>query len=174
MLKNVHPALLLAALSCAGCSTVGGVGSALSSRTWSDSCGGQMREIVQPLAGDTAVDCGFLALHASDKDFYDIMDCARAALASGRAYRFGYQNIDEFFGYCRAAVRSSDGQTWALEFYAPIDDVMSGKQSLQFRLNAKRCETVTVIKDRRGFFQPDRCTEATDALMKRLPEAAGG
>lgn len=174
MLKPAHKTLLLAALSCAGCSSLGGGGSALGGGTWDSSCNGAMREIVQPLAGDAAMDCGFLALHASDKDFYDIMGCARSALASGKAYRFGYQNFDEFFGYCRAAVRSPDGRVWFLEFYAPVDEVMNGKQPFQYRFNAKQCSSVSVIKDRRGFFDAQGCSEATDELMKSLPVAAGG
>ena len=174
MLKPVRKTLLLAALSCAGCSSLGGAGSALGSSTWDGSCNGVMREIAQPLAGDAAMDCGFLALHASDKDFYDIMGCARSALTSDRAYRFGYQNFDDFFGYCRAAVRSADGRVWFLEFYAPVDEVMNGKASLQYRFNAKQCSSVSVIKDRRGFFEAQNCAEATDELMKILPGAAGG
>lgn len=174
MLKPVHKTLLLATLSCAGCSSLGGGGSALDSSSWDGACSGTMREIVQPLAGDTAQDCGFLALHASDKDFYDIMGCARTALASGKAYRFGYQNFDDFFGYCRAVARSPDGQVWFLEFYAPVAEVMNGKAPLQYRFNAKQCSAVSVVKDRRGFFAAQGCTEATDELIKILPAAAGG
>jgi len=171
MLKPACKTLLLTTLSCAGCSTLGGAGSALDSSTWDSSCNGEMRAIVQPLAGDAAEDCGFLALHASDKDFYDIMGCARSALASGKAYRFGYQNFDEFFGYCRAVARAPDGQVWFLEFYAPVDEVMNGKGPSQYRFNAKQCSSVSVIKDRRGFFQAQGCAEATDELMKSLPGA---
>lgn len=174
MLKPAHKTLLLAALSCAGCSSLGGASPALGSGTWDGSCNGAMREIVQPLTGDAAMDCGFLALHASDKDFYDIMDCARSALKSGKAYRFGYQNFDDFFGYCRAAARAPDGRVWLLEFYAPVDEVMNGKASLQYRFNAKQCSTVSIVKDRRGFFEAQGCTEATDELMKGLPGATGG
>src|SRR5215472_4743095 len=172
MLKPTHKPLLLAALSCAGCSSLGGAGSALDSHTWDDACSGTMPEIVQQLAGAAAQDCGFLALQASDKDFYDIMGCARSALADGKAYRFGYQNFDDFFGYCRAAARTPDGQVWFLEFYAPVDEVMNGKTPLQYRFNVKRCSTVSVIKDRRGFFDAQGCTEATDELMKIMPGAA--
>lgn len=174
MLKPAHKTLLFAALSCAGCSSLGGAGSALGDATWDGSCNGEMRAIVQPLTDDAARDCGFLALHASDKDFYNIMGCARSALTSGRAYRFGYQNFDEFFGYCRAVVRSPDGKLWFLEFYAPVDEVMNGKGPAQYRFNAKQCSSITVIKDRRGFFQAQGCTEATDELMKSLPGGAGG
>lgn len=174
MLKPVHKTLLLATLSSAGCSSLGGAGSALDSSTWDGACSRTMREIVQQLGGDAAQDCGFLALHASDKDFYDILGCARSALASGKAYRFGYQNFDDFFGYCRAVARAPDGQVWSLEFYAPVDEVMNGKAPPQYRFNAKQCSAVSVVKDRRGFFQTGQCTEATDELIKTLPGVAGG
>ena len=163
---------LLAALSCAGCSTL--ERSALDADTWDAPCKGAMREMIQPLTDASTVDCGFLALSASDRDFHDIMVCARSAVASGKAYRFGYQNADNFFGYCKAAARSPDGQLWSLEFYAPIDKIMNKTESLQYNFNAKQCSGVAIVNDRRGFFNLQSCTEATDTLMHSLHGGTGG
>lgn len=133
-----------------------------------------MPEIIQPMTDSSTVDCGFLALSASDRDFRNIMLCAQSAVASGKAYRFGYQNADNFFGYCKAAVRSPDGKLWALEFYAPIDKVMSKAESLQYSFNAKQCSSIAIVNDRRGFFNLQSCTEATDVFMQALHEGTSG
>lgn len=167
MLKPIRKLLLIAVLACAGCTTVGS-SLALQQDTWDQSCSGAMREYAFPLSGDSAVDCGFLALEAPDRDFYNIMDCAKYASASGKAYRFGYRNIDKFLSYCDVAVRSPDGRLWMLQFYVPIDEAMSRKPGLQYSFNAKQCQGLILKNDRRGFFMLDQCTEATDALMKEL------
>ena len=132
-----------------------------------------MREIVQPLTGDSVVDCGFLALDASDKDLYDIKECAQSSIVSGKPYRFGYQNIDKILGYCAVAARTPDGQLWSLEFYAPIDEVMNKKPGLQYNFNAKQCSDIKLLTDRRGFFNLEQCTEATDLLMTSLHDKPG-
>lgn len=165
--------LLIAVVAAAGCGTVTTSMTALSPSTWDNACKGAVHEIAAPLSGDSAVDCGFLTLDASDKDFYHIMQCAQLAIQAGQAYRFGYQNLDEVFGYCNAAVRAPDGQLWSLQFYAPADEIMGKKPDLQYRFNAKRCGSLAVLNDRRGFFKPQDCSEATDALMKSLPGGAG-
>lgn len=174
MIHSIHKVLLVTALSCAGCSTLGGSVAALSGNTWDDACKGAVHEIVEPLTGDSGVDCGFLALDASDKDLYDVKQCAKSSVASGKPYRFGYQNIDKILGYCAVAARTPDGQLWSLEFYAPIDEVMSKKADLQYSFNAKRCTDIKVETDRRSFFDLEECTEATDALMASLRDKSGG
>jgi hypothetical protein len=166
--------LLIAAVAASGCAAVTTATTALDPATWDSACKGAAREIAFPLSGDSAVDCGFLSLDASDKDFYHIMRCAQLAIQGGQAYRFGYQNLDEVFGYCNAAVHTPDGQLWSLQFYAPVDEIMGRKPELQYRFNAKRCGSITVLNNRRGFFKPQDCSEATDALMKSLPGASGG
>lgn len=165
--------LMIAVTAAAGCATLTTSSTALSPTTWDGACKGAVREIAYPLSGDSAVDCGFLALDASDKDFYHIMQCAHLAIQSGKAYRIGYENLDEVFGYCNAAVRAPDGQLWSLQFYAPVDEIMGRKPDLQYRFNAKRCKSITLFDDRRGFFRPQDCSEATDDLMKSLPGASG-
>lgn len=165
--------LLIAAVAATGCAAVTTSTTALDSATWGTACKGAVSEIAQPLSGDSAVDCGFLSLEASDKDFYHIMQCAQLAIQGGQAYRFGYQNLDEVFGYCNAAVRAPDGQLWSLQFYAPVDEIMGKKPDLQYRFNAKRCGSLSVLNDRRGFFKPQDCSEATDTLMKSQPGAPG-
>ena len=160
------------AATCAGCTTVGS-SLALKQDTWGDSCNGAMREYVFALGGDTAVDCGFLALEASDKDFHNILECAKSASADGKPYRFGYRNIDQYLSFCNAAVRSPDGQLWSLQLYVPILDAMSQRKDLQYSFNAKQCSSIELRNDRRGFFALHNCTEATDALTALLQEKAG-
>lgn len=162
------------ALSCAGCSTLGGSATALSGSTWDDSCRGAMREKVQPLTGDSVVDCGFLALDASDQDFRNILQCARFAVQSGKPYRFGYRNIDKFLGFCKVAALSPDGKLWSLEFYVPIQDAMSQRKDLQYNFNAAQCSSILLKNDRRGFFDMQGCTEATDSLMETLRDKLHG
>lgn len=163
---------LLAALAYAGCTTVGS-SLALKPDTWDGSCNGAMREYVYALGGDTAVDCGFLALEASDKDFRNILECAKSATAGGKPYRFGYRNIDQYLSFCNAAVRSSDGRLWSLQLYVPILDAMSQRKDLQYSFNAKQCSSIELKNDRRGFFALHNCTEATDALTALLQDKAG-
>ena len=165
--------LLLTAVTATGCATLTISTTALNPTTWDNACKGAAREIAVPLSGNSAVDCGFLALDASDKDFYHIMQCAQLAIQGGKAYRIGYQNLDEVFGYCNAAVRAPDGQLWSLQFYAPVDEIMGRKPDLQYRFNAKRCVSISLLDDRRGFFRLQDCSEATDALMKNLPNDSG-
>lgn len=174
MLHPIQRIFLVATLTCAGCSSMGGTVATLGGNTWDSSCKGAMREIVQPLTGDSVVDCGFLALDASDKDLYDVRKCARSSIEGGKAYRFGYQNIDKLLGYCAVAARTPDGQLWSLEFYAPIDDVMRKRADLQYNFNAKQCSDIRLLTDRRGFFNLENCTEATDALMASLRDKSGG
>jgi len=169
MLNFIRKLLPVVTLACAGCTTVGS-SLALKQETWGQSCNGAMREYAFPLSGDSAVDCGFLALEASDQDFYDILQCAKDAAASGKAYRFGYRNIDKFLSYCDVAVRSPDGRLWMLQFYVPIDQAMSRKPDLQYSFNAKQCQGLILKHDRRGFFLLDQCAEATDTLLKELHE----
>jgi hypothetical protein len=174
MLRSLHKVFLVAALSCAGCSTLGGSVSALSGDTWDGACKGAVHEIVQSLTGDSGVDCGFLALDASDQDFRNVLQCARFAVQSGKSYRFGYQNIDKILGYCAVAARAPDGQLWSLEFYVPIQDAMSKRKDLQYSFNASQCSSIQLKNDRRGFFNLESCTEATDALMTALHDKSGG
>ncbi len=173
MKRAFQRALLITTVICAGCGSLGSSITALNASTWDDACKGAMREVIQSLPGPSPVDCGFLALSASDKDFLNIMDCAKSAVASGQTFRFGFQNADKFFGYCKGAVRAPDGQLWALEFYAPIDKIMSKSADLQYSFNAKRCTDIAVVHDRRGFFNLQDCTEATDTLMKSSHDDAG-
>ena len=133
-----------------------------------------MRAYVFPLSGESAVDCGFLALEASDQDFRDVMDCAKSAIQSGKAYRVGYRNIDKILSYCHVAVRSPDGQLWSLQFYVPILDAMSQRKDLQYSFNASQCSSMQIKNDRRGFFTLENCTEATDTLMTLLHGNTGG
>jgi len=174
MAITLHRLLAVAAISCAGCSSVGSSVSALSDNTWDDSCKGAMREIVQPLTGESAVNCGFLALDASDQDFRNALQCAKFAVQSGKPYRFGYRNIDKFLSFCRIAAHSPDGQLWSLEFYVPIQDAMSRKKDLQYSFNAAQCSSIQLKNDRRGFFDMKACTEATDALLAALRDKSGG
>jgi hypothetical protein len=174
MSRAIHGGLLVVAISCAGCSTLGGSVTTLGSTTWDAPCRGAMPEIVQPLTDDSVVDCGFLALDAPDKDLYDIKRCARSSIESGKAYRFGYQNMDKLLGYCAVAARTPDGQLWSLEFYAPIDEVMKKRTDLQYNFNAKQCSDIKVLADRRSFFDLENCTEATDTLMSSLHDKPGG
>lgn len=163
---------MVAMAACAGCTTLGS-SLALSPDTWDGSCAGAMRAYVFPLSGDSAVDCGFLALEASDQDFRDVMDCAKSAIQSGKAYRFGYRNIDKYFSFCNVAARTPDGQLWSLQFYVPILDAMSQRKDLQYSFNASQCSSIQINNDRRGFFAFQTCTEATDALMTLLHDKPG-
>ncbi len=167
MHKPISKLLLLAALACAGCTTVG-TSLALKPDTWDNSCAGGMRAYAFPLSGDSAVDCGFLALDASDRDFYDVLECAKSAVQSGKAYRFGYRNIDKYLSFCNVAVRAPDGQLWSLQFYVPILEAMSQRKDLQYSFNAKQCTSLTLKNDRRGFFAMGQCTEATDDILRQL------
>lgn len=133
-----------------------------------------MREMVQPLTGDSVVDCGFLALDASDQDFRNILQCARFAVQSGKPYRFGYRNIDKFLSFCKVAALSPDGKLWSLEFYVPIQDAMSQRKDLQYSFNAAQCSSIQLKNDRRGFFDMKDCTEATDSLMETLRDKLHG
>jgi hypothetical protein len=174
MYSPVQRIILIAAISCAGCSTVGGSATALSGNTWDDSCNGAMREIVQPLTGESVVDCGFLALDASDQDFRNVLQCAKSAVQSGKPYRFGYRNIDKYLSFCKVAAHAPDGQLWSLEFYVPIQDAMSQRKDLQYNFNASQCSSIQLKNDRRGFFDMKDCTEATDALLAALRGKSGG
>jgi len=162
---------LFAAVASAGCTTVGS-SLALKADTWDGSCNGAMREYVASLSGDSTVDCGFLALEASDKDFHNILECAKYASASRKPYIFGYRNIDQYLSFCNVAVRSAGGQLWSLQFYVPILDAMSQRKDLQYSFNAKQCSSIELRNDRRGFFALYSCTEATDALTTLLQEKA--
>ena len=159
--------LLILVLACAACTTVGG-SLALQTDTWDQSCAGDMRAYAFPLSGDPAVDCGFLALDASDQDFRNVLGCAKFAVQSGKPYRFGYRNIDQYLSFCNVAVRSPDGQLWSLQFYVPILEAMSQRKDLQYSFNAKQCSGITLKNDRRGFFGLQNCSEATDAFMTLL------
>jgi len=174
MTINLHRILAIAAISCAGCSTVGSSVSALSDNTWDGSCNGAMREIVQPLTGDSVMDCGFLALDASDQDFRNVLQCAKFAVQSGKPYRFGYRNIDKFLSFCKIAAHSPNGKLWSLEFYVPIQDAMSQRKDLQYSFNAAQCSSIQLKNDRRGFFDMKDCNEATDALLAELHARSGG
>src|SRR5579859_744905 len=173
MPKLIHRVFMVAMVACAGCATVAGSGLALKQDTWDGSCAGAMRAYVFPVSGESAVDCGFLALEASDQDFRDVMDCAKSAIQSGKAYRFGYRNIDKYFSFCNVAARSPDGQLWSLQFYVPILDAMSQRKDLQYSFNASQCSGIQIRNDRRGFFAVQQCTEATDALMALLRDKTG-
>lgn len=169
--KRTRITLLAATLACAACTTVG-TSLALKPDTWDASCAGDMRSYVFPLGGDSAVDCGFLALDASDQDFRDVLECAKSAVQSGKPYRFGYRNIDKYLSFCNVAVRAPDGQLWSLQFYVPIMDAMSQRKDLQYSFNAKQCSSLALKNDRRGFFAMQQCTEATDTLMSLVHDKA--
>lgn len=172
MLNKIRKVFLLIVFACAGCTTVGS-SLALKADTWDGSCSGDMRAYVFPLGGDATVDCGFLALEASDQDFRDVLACAKSAVQSGKSYRFGYRNIDQFLSFCNVAMSTPDGQLWSLQFYVPILEAMSQRKDLQYSFNAKQCSGITLKNDRRGFFGMQNCTEATDAFMSLLHDKTG-
>lgn len=172
MTKRIRQILLAAVLACAGCTTVGS-SLALKSDTWDGSCSGDMRAYVFPPGGDSTVDCGFLALEASDQDFHNMLECAKFAVQSGKPYRFGYRNIDQYLSFCNVAMSTPDGQLWSLQFYVPILEAMSQRKDLQYSFNAKQCSGITLKNDRRGFFGLQGCTEATDAFMNLLHDKSG-
>jgi hypothetical protein len=121
----------------------------------------------QILAGPGAIDCGWLEFHRRS-DRQRMIACARKAMASSRAYRFGSGVFGVDAGFCEAVVRASDGQIWSLrydvDFSFPRDDPRSHPT-----LFVARCDAVELLRDVREdgvFFDAKACRLDDDGFER--------
>ena len=63
-----------------------------------------------------AIDCGILNSYSFRPERNKALACARQAISSGKAFRFGYGAIGDDAGYCKLSLRKSDGSLWAVNF----------------------------------------------------------
>ena len=149
-------ACALAAALLAGCATLR---QPLGSATWDGVCYQGLHADVDYLSGADAYDCGLLHLDARDGAESQITACARDAVASGRAYRFGYQSFGIDSMYCDVAVRAPDGQIWSL--YSDNEALLGGG----ITLSVQRCKEIAFRRGTIGkgsFFEHDRCERAPE------------
>ena len=67
-------------------------------------------------SGADATDCGVLNSYSFRRERNKTLACARQAISSGKAFRFGYGAIGDDAGYCKLSLRKSDGSLWSVNF----------------------------------------------------------
>jgi hypothetical protein len=116
-------------------------------------------------AGSGALDCGILSTYSNRAARNGVVSCARQAIASGEAFRFGYGTIGDDAGYCNVAVRKGDGTLWSVNYEYDLsysaDDSRRGPS-----LQVAKCTSVSIQRQdgiKAHFFGLSGCSEDQEA-----------
>ena len=134
--------------------------------TWTEQCYINFEQDVSQIAGESAVDCGFLAMQATDAERNLAKSCAKSAVKAGNPFKFGYQGFGVDSVYCDVAVRRVDGQMVSVYFDSDVTGQM-GSGGNNSALWASRCKTIKFKPGTIGvgsFFDLQNCTEAPDII----------
>jgi len=131
--------------------------------SWTDQCYLEFEHDVSAIAGETAIDCGFLSRQASKGDRAATKTCANRAVKSGKPFKFGYAGGRDSF-ICDVAIRQMDGQLVSVfvESYVsiPPDPDSSGPYVHTSRCNKIKFEPGYIYPQ--SFFDLQDCTVASE------------
>jgi hypothetical protein len=132
--------------------------------SWAAHCYKDFERDVSEIAGPSAIDCGFLPLKATDGQRAATKRCAKSAVKSGLAFKFGYGSFGDDSAFCDTAIRRADGQLISLFFDSDISGQM-GRDGNNSVVWTKRCSKLKFKPDTIGygsFFDLQQCTEAPE------------
>jgi hypothetical protein len=132
--------------------------------TWNGQCYKHFDEDVAELAGDTAVDCGFVSMRATDARRKETESCARKAVKSVAPFKFGYESLGYDSVYCDIAVRRADGQMISLYYDSDITGQF-GSNGNNSAASTARCTKISFSAGTIGvgsFFDLKQCTDAPE------------
>ncbi len=161
-----HPIPLLAliafVIAAGGCVSV--PVSPPGANSWRDQCYTCFAQAVSSIAGDSAVDCGFLSSGVSKGQRRATVTCAKNAVASDRPFKFGYAGFGTDSFFCDVAIRNADGQ---LISFAYDSDVTGGfaTDGENAAVWTSRCARIAFEKGSivlSSFFDLQGCTEAPE------------
>lgn len=157
-----HPFLLT--LIIAGCASVQAPGPQAGS--WANQCYADFERDVSEIAGQSAVDCGFLPFRASARARVATEACAKDAVRSGKPFKFGYGSFGDDSAFCDVAIRRPDGQLIAFFFDADVTGQM-GTNGNHSTVWTSKCGKVEFKPGTRGlgsFFAMKDCVEAPEVF----------
>lgn len=132
--------------------------------SWTNRCYGDFERDVAEIAGQSAVDCGFLPLGASARDRAATTACARSAVESGKPFKFGYRSVGDDSAFCDVAIRRQDGQLVAFFFDSDVTG-QSGTDGNHSTVWTSRCSGIEFKPGTIGpgsFFAMRDCSEAPE------------
>jgi len=149
------------------------------SASWSDQCYQTFENDVAEIAGVSAIDCGFLprdirrsldgwqSLASSGAQvelLAKIEQCAKSAVESGNAFKFGYYGFGYDSDFCDVAIRGPDGQLISFFFDSDTSGQMGskGNHSVVHTSSCKTIEFKPGTIDNSSFFDLQECTSSPE------------
>jgi hypothetical protein len=154
--------LVLVSVVLAGCSVVPEIDTSVES--WAAHCYKDFERDISEIAGPGAVDCGFLPLEATDGQRAATERCAKGAVKSGVAFKFGYGSFGHDSAFCDIAIRRPDGQLISFFFDSDVSGQM-GRNGNNSVVWTKRCSRIKFKPGTIGygsFFDLRQCTDAPE------------
>lgn len=161
-----HPipllALLVFVIAAGGCVSV--PVSTLGSNSWRDQCYTGFAQAVSSIAGDSAIDCGFLSSGVSKGERSATAACAKDAAASDRPFKFGYAGFGTDSFFCDVAIRNADGQLISFAYDSDVTGQWNSNDGNAV-VWTSRCDRIvfepgTIVPG--SFFDLRECTEAPE------------
>lgn len=136
--------------------------------SWGGQCYKSLDRDVSELAGLTAIDCGFLRLKATEAERSATQACAKDAVKSNRAFKFGYASFGDDSAFCDIAIRRPDGQMISFFFDADVTGQM-GSNGNNSTVWTSLCNKIKFKPGTIGFgsfFDLQKCTEAPEIFSE--------
>lgn len=116
------------------------------------------------IAGDSAIDCGFLSSGASKSERNATAACAKNAVVSGRPFKFGYAGFGTDSFFCDVAIRNADGQLISFAYDSDVTGQW-GAGGGSAVVWTSRCDRIvfepgSIVPG--SFFDLKECTEAPE------------
>jgi hypothetical protein len=166
-------ATILATLLITACAAAGGpYGGA--TRSWDQQCYPALRKDVAHLAGQSAIDCGFIQLDASETVKDRTVRCAGESISGNLPFEFGYRGVGDDSWYCDVAIRAADGQLYSLYYDSDVTGHWAERPETS-RLWLQRCKGIRMLPgtSTRSFFALDGCEESPRDLQALISARAG-
>ena len=131
---------------------------------WHTACYEGFAADVDEFVGKDALDCGFVLKTDSRTRFSAARACGRRAQRIGIPFKIGFSGFGTDSAFCRAAIKSPNGQLW--EFVVDIDvlDTSGGGSTLWI----SRCRKLSFSGEKYNpLFSTSQCTE-DEAATERV------
>jgi hypothetical protein len=141
---------------------------------WANNCYKGFERDVLAIAGDQALDCGFLRIDALGGDRTSVDRCLHVAVADDKPFRVGHIDGNGRTLACDVAMRDEQGQLWRLWYDFDIGNVHSQGAS-DGVLIASRCQSIAFKAGSTlpgSFFALEGCEEVP-AGVASVPQSPG-
>ena len=132
--------------------------------SWQDQCYTGFAQAVSSIAGDSAIDCGFLSSGVSKGERSATAACAKDAAASDRPFKFGYAGFGTDSFFCDVAIRNADGQLISFAYDSDVTGQWNSSDG-NAAVWTSRCDRIvfepgSIVPG--SFFDLRECTEAPE------------